>query len=558
MSRSRSAPQGLAALLVLAPLMAQAPAAPSQSLPEDRRDGAATVTADQCSTWLHTLASPEFEGRGTGQPGYRKAAEFVAAHFKALGLEARGDDGTYFQNVPWTTTKIDSEHSFVAVQKDGKEMLRVPADRLTGSVTASTKANAVMHLVVVAPVDPTSSGEQANEVPGLGADEVKDKVVVVAIQPSSDPRGRPVTRFAVLRALQGKSPAAVVFAQTEPAEGALRGRSGAGRAAGNPAAASAGRMPADVTLGGGDLTTLLAAAGLDRTALDTPGAKQGVPLTMAVELSTIEEQAPAMNVFGVLPGSDPKLRDEYVVLGSHLDHLGLQRGTLYPGADDDGSGSTGLLAIAQMMAKNKQRPARSILFVAFCGEEGGLRGSRFFADNCPIPLASIVGELQMDMIGRNEEEAHDGGRLVNQGETAEQNLNSLHLVGSQKLAPALHELCLNKNTAAGFALEYDQETMFGRSDHANFARHGVPIAFFFTGLHRDYHQPTDTPDKIDYPKLLRVATYVYDIAFELARQPGRPKIEPTLWQSYRGKAQDEPAAPMDGAPARKPGETVVR
>lgn len=154
------------------------------------------------------------------------------------------------------------------------------------------------------------------------------------------------------------------------------------------------------------------------------------------------------------------------------------------------------------------------------------------------------------MIGRCEEEARDGIRQVNQGETAEQNKNSLHLVGTQKLAPALHALCLAKNATAGFDLEYDQESMFGRSDHANFARHGVPIAFFFTGLHRDYHQPTDTPDKIDYPKLLRVATYVYDIAYELATQPGRPQIDPELWQVYRGKAHDEPAAPQLPKPAK--------
>jgi hypothetical protein len=152
----------------------------------------------------------------------------------------------------------------------------------------------------------------------------------------------------------------------------------------------------------------------------------------------------------------------------------------------------------------------------------------------------------MDMIGRDEEEARDGGRLVNVGETAEQNRNSLHLVGTEKLAPALHALCLARNELAGFDLEFDQESLFGRSDHANFARHGVPIAFFFTGLHKDYHQPTDTPDKIHYEKLLRVATYVYDLAFELGVQDTRPMIEPKLWETFRGKAgkDGKPAAPM--------------
>ena len=199
------------------------------------------------------------------------------------------------------------------------------------------------------------------------------------------------------------------------------------------------------------------------------------------------------------------------------------------------------------------KPARSVLFVCFAGEENGLVGSGHFADNCPIPLASIVAELQMDMIGRDEEENMEGDK----GEKAEDNRNSVHLVGTKKMAPSLHELCLAKNALAKFDLEYDQEGMFGRSDHANFAKKGVPVAFFFTGLHRDYHQPSDTPDKIHYEKLLRIATWVYDIGFELGTQAGRPEIDPELWAKYRGStrnsAPEQPAAPMMPAKAPQPG-----
>jgi Zn-dependent M28 family amino/carboxypeptidase len=212
-----------------------------------------------------------------------------------------------------------------------------------------------------------------------------------------------------------------------------------------------------------------------------------------------------------------------------------------------------------MFAKNPTKPARSVLFVCFSGEESGLIGSAWFADHCPIPLASIVAELQMDMIGRDEEEARDGGRLVNAGETAEQNKNSLHLVGTEKLAPSLHQLCLSRNELARFDLEFDQESLFSRSDHANFARYGVPIAFFFTGLHKDYHQPTDTPDKINYPKLLRVATYVYDLGFELGIGSGRPEVDPELWAKYRGKKGENPVAPLAPAKAAPaPGQGAAR
>jgi Zn-dependent M28 family amino/carboxypeptidase len=272
-------------------------------------------------------------------------------------------------------------------------------------------------------------------------------------------------------------------------------------------------------------------------------------LAATVEVKVETAQAPAMNVWGVLPGSDPVLKDEYVVIGSHLDHLGERGGTVYPGADDDGSGTTGVMAVAQMFAKNGVRPKRSVLFVCFSAEERGLVGSRYFVDNCPVPLSSIAAELQMDMIGRSEEESRDGGRLVNKGETAADNKNVIHLVGTEKMSSALHDLCMDKNTVAGFDIEFDQESLFTRSDHANFAYKGVPIAFFFTGIHKDYHQPSDTPDKIDYPKLLRIARYVYDIGFEVAVGEQRPMIDPALWQKFkqtdrRGRMPNEPAAPM--------------
>ncbi len=525
-----------ALLLGLLPLRAQDP------LPPDRNAGAATVDLAQCKQWLGTLASPEFEGRGTGQDGFQKAADYVAAHFRQLGLEARGDNGSYFQHVPWADARVDAAKTFVEFQGAANSAIRIPADRLTGSASIGMQTTGeVLLLVLDAPAaDTPQRGAAAPSVPGLEAVDATDKVVVAVVRAGGDNRGAlAMARYAVLQGLQGKHAAAVLFADTEPVTGSLRGRSGANRRA-NPAAAAARRAPLDVTFGGDDLQAMLKTAGQDPVVLDGKVLATPLPLRATVSVAVDEASAPAMNVWAVLPGSDPKLRDEYVVIGSHLDHLGKRGTTYYPGADDDGSGTTGVMATAKMFAKNRVPPARSVLFVCFCGEERGLIGSQYFVDNCPIPLASITGELQMDMIGRDEEENAEG----NKGEKAEDNLNSLHLVGTRKLAPALHELCLAKNERAGFDIEYDQEGMFGRSDHANFARMGVPIAFFFTGLHRDYHKPSDTPDKIHYEKLLRVARYVYDIAFDLATQPGRPEIDPDLWRTYRGAKGGQPAAPM--------------
>ena len=506
----------LAVLAVLPQLRAQA------ALPEDRQAGAASVDVAQCRQWLGTLAGPEFAGRGTGQPGFELAANYVAAHFKALGLEARGENGSYFQHVPWTNSVVDPKQSSLRFHQEGREVLVVPVERLTGTCSSSFAASGDVVLVrpKLVTVEPEAKpGEPRRRRPsltvqGLDGAELQGKVVLVQMPPASGDRMQAAMgRFAVLGELQGKSCAAILFLQRDPVQGGLRGRGGMARAGRNPAAAGAGRAPLNATLGGEDAVVLCQAANTTPEVHDGPA---------------------------VLPGSDPKLRDEYVVVGSHLDHLGRSGEVVSPGADDDASGTTGVMAVAQMLARNPVRPARSTLFVCFSGEENGLVGSGYFAKNCPIPLASIVAELQMDMIGRDEEENAEGNR----GELAEQNRNSLHLIGTEQLAPALHELCLAKNTAAKFDLEWDQEEMFGRSDHANFAKYGVPIAFFFTGLHRDYHQPTDTAEKIHYEKLLRVATYVYDIAFELAIRSDRPAVAPELWAKYRGKASKEPAAPL--------------
>jgi hypothetical protein len=524
-----------------------------REMTKDRAPGAGTITVEKCKEWLGTLASPEFEGRGTGQPGFQKAADFVAAHFKALGLEARGENGTYFQHVPWSGTKVKAEQTFLSFEAGG-ETLRIPAERLGGTATTALSANGDVVLLVVRAPEP-AQGQQGQsrrggvrfdvpKIQGLDELEVKDKFVVAFVQTTEATRASAVgTRFAVQQAMQGKEPAVLVFAYEAEQKGGLRGgRSGGGRGAGNPATAGARRTPPDVAFGGKDLEAVLKMAGKDTTALAGVAAVTLVPLTVKarLELAVGEEKLPAMNVFGVLPGSDGKLKDEYVVIGSHLDHLGRRGEQYFPGADDDGSGTTGVMAVSQMFAKNPTRPARSILFVCFAGEESGLVGSRFFAENPPIPLASIASELQMDMIGRDEEENAEG----DPGEKAEDNHNSLHLIGTQKLAPALHTICLAKNEVAAFDIEYDQEGMFSRSDHANFARKGVPVAFFFTGLHRDYHQVTDTPDKINYPKLLRVARYVYDIGFELASPISRPRIDPKLWAKMQGKSSEKPAAPM--------------
>jgi hypothetical protein len=505
--------------------------------PPGARSSPEAVTVDDLRKWLYTLASPEFEGRGTGTEGFRKAAEFMRDQYKSLGLEPAGDAGadgvSFFQKVmSFSAPKIDDRKTGLTFHK-GEQTVTVPCDRLGGNVSKGLSAKG--DVVLVTTGDPAA----------IGTLELKDKIVLLLV---SDENAR--ERMNALRVLAERGAAATVLATHGPVDSKLQGRSGA---RGNRAMRGAQMMPALVAFGGEDFAKVLALAGVDPHKVSPPMTPlTGVSTEFAIALT--ESDAPAWNVCARLRDSDPKVADEYVVVGSHLDHLGKRGSTWFPGADDDGSGSTGVLALAHMFTAVKLHPRRSILFLNFCGEEMGLVGSRWFSEHPTIPLESMVGELQMDMIGRREEEGYDGPRLVNIGEKAEDNVNSLHLIGSKKLSKELHEICLQKNETAKFDLEWDQEGMFNRSDHANFGRMGVPIAFFFTGVHRDYHQTTDTPDKIDYPKLLRVVKYVYDIANDLAERDDRPHVDPELWDAYQGKGRATPAAPLVPPPPRKPGE----
>jgi Zn-dependent M28 family amino/carboxypeptidase len=217
-----------------------------------------------------------------------------------------------------------------------------------------------------------------------------------------------------------------------------------------------------------------------------------------------------------LEGSDPKLKNEYIVIGSHLDHLGIRGGQVYPGADDNGSGSTAVLSIAKAMAMNAERPKRSVLFIWFAAEEIGLVGSRHYCKNPTKPVEDMICMFNIDMVGRNEE---------TKDETSEENEGHIHLVGSQKGETDLHKLIFEANKSVGFEFEFDEEQrVFSRSDQINFYRLGVPVAFLFGGFHPDYHQPSDQHAKINFKKIAAAAKLYY-LAIHLASEHGRFKLK---------------------------------
>jgi Zn-dependent M28 family amino/carboxypeptidase len=218
----------------------------------------------------------------------------------------------------------------------------------------------------------------------------------------------------------------------------------------------------------------------------------------------------APNTVGILPGTDPALRDEYIVISAHMDHVGVNPASkldsIWNGADDDASGTAGVLALAEALAADP--PRRSVIFLTVSGEEKGLYGSRWFVENSPVPVTQLVANLNLDMIGRNW-------------------MDSIVVIGMQhSTLGATVKNAARSNPAVGLTVSDDlwpQESFFTRSDHYNFARRGVPALFFFNGTHEDYHRPGDSPDKIDAEKAARVVQLVYHTTVAVANAPRRPE-----------------------------------
>ena len=226
------------------------------------------------------------------------------------------------------------------------------------------------------------------------------------------------------------------------------------------------------------------------------------------------------NVVAIIPGSENP--EEYIVISAHLDHVGQKNGQIYNGADDDGSGNVAMLEIAeafQIAVKENNKPKRSIIFLHVTGEEKGLLGSRYYTENPLYPLKETIANLNIDMIGRLDPKRVD------------KDPNYIYLIGSDKLSNELHEVSeLVNRKYTNLILDYtfnaenDPNRFYYRSDHYNFAKNGIPVIFYFNGTHEDYHQPTDTADKINYDILQKRAKLIFHTAWELANMPNRIKL----------------------------------
>ena len=284
---------------------------------------------------------------------------------------------------------------------------------------------------------------------------------------------------------------------------------------------------ADDSMGGRDTPS----HGLEATARYIAGEFRRFGLTPAGDSGEFVQRYPipaarqgarpptAPNVVGILEGSDPVLKGEYIVLSAHMDHVGIgapvNGDSIYNGADDDASGTAGVIELAEALSQPGARPKRSVIFLTVSGEEHGLWGSGWFAAHPPVPIANIVADLNIDMIGRNWKDTIVviGKEHSDLGTTLDR-VNRAH-----------PELGMN-------AIDdiWPEENFYFRSDHYNFARRGVPVLFFFNGTHPDYHGPNDEPDRIDAEKEARIVRLVYLIAQEVGNAPRRPAWNPASYK----------------------------
>jgi Zn-dependent M28 family amino/carboxypeptidase len=478
---------------------------------------AGLITADDAKKHLSILASDDFEGRETGKPGADKAANYIAGEFKKLGLQAPVN-GSYFLEVP-------------LVENSTRITLSVNGQDAANGVDFFTRSNVGDKAINASEIVFVGYGTEAE----LGSTDIAGKIVLLvnedkpeAGKPTNTSYRATAARTAILDNLKKKNPALILAANGEIAD--LMKRFGSAVTGGRLSIKAADTKAATAQLAVVHITTALAdqlVKSSGKTYADLKGTSaQTIKADVKADFRTETKDVKAVDVLGYLPGTD--LKDEVLVFSAHYDHLGLNpKGPdkVYNGADDDGSGTTGVLEIARAFAKAKKDghgPRRSILFLGNVGEEKGLLGSEYYTDHPVFPLANTITDLNIDMIGRV------GTDYIGKADSG----NYVYTIGSAMLSKELHQInedANNKYVHIEQDYKYDDlndpNRFYYRSDHYNFAKHGVPIIFYFNGVHADYHQVSDEVSKINFPLLAKRAQLAFYTGWELANRDKRPVVD---------------------------------
>lgn len=469
---------------------------------------AKTITADDMKKHLYVIASAEMEGRDTPSPGLEKAAGYIENHFKSLGL-LPGNKDSYRQRFPLYKDSMVS--TALVINGTAYEAAKDFAPNVQFNHTADLRFSEIVFVgygIVDGALDAYKDVDVAGKAVLLvdGAPE--------GFKPSGQGFGSSANVFTKIGRAQQKGAAAVLVVSSNFPRKQM---TPAPRYVLDGYAPSI--LPQVFTISAGLAEQIMGAEGkgiiekLKTQSLVSKTYKADIDLNYKKGTSI----AYASNVIGLLEGTDKK--DEYVLLTAHYDHVGKRNDTtIYYGADDDGSGTTAILELAEAFAKAKaagKGPRRSIVFMTVSGEEKGLWGSEYYANHPIFPLDKTSVDLNIDMIGRIGKEY-----LKDKDST-----NYVYVIGDDKLSTDLApitDLVNSKNTKLKLDRKYndpnDKNRFYYRSDHYNFAEKGVPVIFYFNGVHADYHKPTDTPDKINYKLMAKRGQLVFYTAWEMANR----------------------------------------
>jgi hypothetical protein len=468
---------------------------------------AGSITAADLKKHLYIVASKDMEGRDTPSPGLEKAADYIEAHFKAIGLKP-GNGESY--RMPYPLYRDSVLSSSVKINGQAYE-LNTDYQNGNGNISAEIPFSEAVFAGFGIVDDKTDSYKDL---------EVRGKAVIILdgapadYKPTQTGRNNPAGTFAKLDAAAKKGAAAVLIVLKDfprrptitQSNWSLNGY----RSAINPQLFYISDKIAAAIMGDDGKGVF---AKMNDGSLKGKTYKANIDLAFRKTSITTKVD----NVLGLVEGTDKK--DEYVIITAHYDHVGKRNDTtIFYGADDDGSGTVSVLELAEAFAKAKAEgkgPRRNILFMTVSGEEHGLWGSRYYSEHPVYPLDKTTVNLNIDMIGRI------GNEYMKDKDSA----NYVYVIGDNKLSSDLTPITDAVNTKyTGLKLDRkyndpnDPNRFYYRSDHYNFAEKGVPIIFYFNGVHPDYHRPTDTPDKIKYELMEKRARLVYYTALEMANR----------------------------------------
>jgi hypothetical protein len=478
------------------------------------------------------LASDDLAGRNAGSPEDHIATDYIASEFMRLGLKPAGDNGTYFQNLTILTGQIDGKRTALTANINGAAHTFKFHDDFSW-LKQSLRPSSVCGPLVFAGYGIDAPEYRYDDFASL---DVKGKIVMIlrrepqADDPKSVFMGSWDTYHAFnwdkVEEVRKRGAAGILMIDDAKPRPFKPTPATSPRPSGDPAYALKGEMydipsfavkrdVADQLLAPSGKTSGALQAEIDSTLHPASFEIPNTSVCLTKSVDGLQEHA-GRNVVALLEGSDPKLKNQFIIVSAHHDHMGAANGHIYHGADDDASGVVGLIEIAKAFVKGGIRPKRSILFIAYDGEERIFLGSYYYVTHPIVPLANTVANLNLDMIGRNEDDA-------NWPVPPDGNVNMVNILGT-RYNPGLRRIIDRQNQYIGLKLDYkmdvvDPDSLWSRSDHFWFATLHIPQVEFQTGLHPDYHTENDTWQRINYPKLTKIIRLAFLATADLANAP---------------------------------------